>query len=658
MDDIAESSDDGTTGKESGRDTPPTSAKMALTRTSSIPYQQSPKFSTQVNDTRVNIPTAPRAMMTSNAPTIAPVNPSPQRNQAETIVNQTVRQVLQNVYASPVAFRHVGFPYPAMPPHFFYSPHSDILGAHPDHEAAQLPRFSGMMVPGDLSPTKQQQKFAMLEQMQYAADVNDSPEASADLLPHRMLPQRTPLYYDQPNAVGSSLTSSPCEWSVPTCGGTGADYDVDQHPLQEHWDIGYVGDEEGRLKPGTVASGNNPVPLPYDVSPTNYASNGDSASKLYRSQAVSCSGLQYGQPSLTSTSETKRQTIPATFDYGEPYDRKSQMRSFVAEATQEALARKGKTVLHNPDLYQQKDPAQERENSLCNNTDLSLATDRSDGRTVQDESRRQKPRRPVPWPVRPRLPDGSWEVTPSPAEQGNKSNISLSPGATKGPLEIIANESKNYTPGRKTTAYEPTNGESLERRLNPMTQIGSGRWAHFRPITSTERERVRACMAKAALDLAPNIPPPRLFDKNMVSWQQDDLKHSQKWFRGDARGEQAFRAQLPHIAERHAALRRAAARHANGGSLPSDFKLGVDDGIAASIIMGEVIASLSSYVLGDRESAEQRKNFHKIKSVPEFAIERDGVSGAPRSSSSYFDDQEDGFQRAPVRIARDPRFRP
>jgi hypothetical protein len=165
-------------------------------------------------------------------------------------------------------------------------------------------------------------------------------------------------------------------------------------------------------------------------------------------------------------------------------------------------------------------------------------------------------------------------------------------------------------------------------------------------------------MAKAAVDLAPNIPRPRLFDKDRVSGQQDDLKHTQEWFRGDARGERAFRAQLPVIAEKHATLRRAAARHANGGSLPNDFKLRVDDGIAASIIIGEVIANLSSYVLGDRKSAEQRKNFHKVKSVPEFAIERGGMSGALRSSDSYFDDQEGGFQRAPVRIARDPRFRP
>ena len=60
--------------------------------------------------------------------------------------------------------------------------------------------------------------------------------------------------------------------------------------------------------------------------------------------------------------------------------------------------------------------------------------------------------------------------------------------------------------------------------------------------------------------------------------------------------------------------------------------------------MGEVIANLSGYIVGDRKSAEQRKNFHKVKSVPEFATERGGVSGGSGSSDSYFDNDEASFQ--------------
>ena len=245
------------------------------------------------------------------------------------------------------------------------------------------------------------------------------------------------------------------------------DYGVDQHLLQEHLDIGYVGDGEGDFEPGTVTPGNKLVPLPYGVTPMNIASNGDSALEPYRSQAVSCSGFQYRRPCLMSTSETKQQTIPATYDYGEPNNRKSKMQNFAAEATQEALACKGKTVLHSPDLNEEKDQPQEEKNSSYNHTDLSPPTSHIDSRTAQDESRRKEQRRPSPWGVRPRLPDGTWEVMPLSADQGSQSKINLPPGATKGELEIIANGIKNHISSlgflnmgsRETIAYEPIHGE-------------------------------------------------------------------------------------------------------------------------------------------------------------------------------------------------------
>src|SRR5438046_9984654 len=117
----------------------------------------------------------------------------------------------------------------------------------------------------------------------------------------------------------------------------------------------------------------------------------------------------------------------------------------------------------------------------------------------------------------------------------------------------------------------------------------------FHPVTVLERERIRACMAKSASNLAPKITCPALFDSNdSSSGPGDDLKHSKEWFYCDLRGEQAFRAQLPAIAEKHAAIRQAAARRANGGTLPNDFKLGIDDGCAANSIMGQVGAKLAS----------------------------------------------------------------
>src|SRR5271163_4388052 len=68
LDEITESSDDGSTGKESGQGTPAVSARMTPEQTSSFSYQQVSASSTQVEGIKVNIPTAPRAMMTANVP--------------------------------------------------------------------------------------------------------------------------------------------------------------------------------------------------------------------------------------------------------------------------------------------------------------------------------------------------------------------------------------------------------------------------------------------------------------------------------------------------------------------------------------------------------------------------------------------------------------
>ena len=668
MDDITESSDDGSTGKESAQGTLAASARMMLERNSSFPFRQASASSMRAEAIKVNIPKSPRAMMTSNVPATITANPSLQRRQSEPVVNLPARLSIRETYASPGLFGHGGLPYPAFPPHLYsHQPH--FLVTPPSWEAAHFQRSGSMMIPSDLSPTKQQQKFEMLQQLQCPTHSMGLDDTAAEMRSHQMLPQYSPTYCEQITTDNISITGDVYGWDTFTNDGTYADYALHRQRYQEHMDVGY-GDDEGERGDGfyacTTGSGHQLVLTPYGMASLGFTLSQDSATASHHAHMAAGSGYRHRRSSLISTPETKEQAHPAMYEYDEPYDRKSKMQNFVAEATQEALARKGKTVLHNPDLYKARDQSQQQETRYYNNIRSSSATYDIKIRASGDKAHSKMRYRPVPWAVRPRLLDGLWEVMPPLAEQERKSNFVLPPGLNKDELEIVAKAVSNKAPEIEipqfescaTVANDPINRELPDKRFNPIDQVGSEEWAKFRPITSFERERVRACMAKAAADLAPKIPRPALFDReNGISGQEDDLKDSQEWFRKDLRGERAFRAQLPAIAEKHAKLRRADARHANGGSLPKDFNLGVDDGMAASIIMGEVVANLSSYVVGDRKSAEQRKNFHKVKSVPEFATERGGVSGGSGSSDSYFDDDEAGFQGAPVRIARDPRFR-
>jgi hypothetical protein len=666
LDEITESSDEGSTGKESGRGTPANSSRVMLEWTSSFANRQVSASSTCIDGIKVSIPTAPRAMITSNVPTTITANPSPQRRQKGPTVKMPIRQSTQDIYQSPVPFGHGGFPYPIVPPPP-YSCYPNLLGTPPGHEARHFQRFGSMMVPSDLSPTKQQQKFTVLGQMHRPAYSNGPVETPEDVLPHHILSQDCPSYNEPVNTANAETSYG---WDISNQVGAYVDYSLNQRPFQEHMNVGY-GEEEGEHEfySGTAASGHSLVQLPYRTIPMSYTFNGSSAPTphLAHTTTIPGGGYEYRRSSLLSGSETKGQPHPATTEHEEPYDRKCRMQRFVAEATHEALARRGKTVLHNPDLYKERDQPQQNAKPARNDTGPFLTSTCTDNGVSEDESRDKRRYRPMPWAVRPRLSDRNWDVMPLAAEEGQRSKANVPPGLSKDELEMMASAicKPTTTPDILqlesciTVRNDPLNGGPTDKRLNPIDQVGSEEWAKFRPITSFERERVRACMAKAAADLAPNIPRPGLFDKNERSRGVEyDLKHSKEWFYRDFRGEQSFRAQLPAIAEKHAALCRAVAMHANGGALPKDFKLGVDDGITANIIVGEAIATLASYVTGDRKSADQRKNFHRVKSVPEFATERGGVSGGSGSSDSYFDDEDAGFQGAPVRIARDPRFRP
>jgi|SRR2546423_351299 len=101
MDDIAESSDDSSTTKELGQNTPAHSARMVWGQTSSSAHGQASAPSTQAESIKVNIPKAPRAMMTSNVLATITANDSPQRTLPETVVKLPARRIIQNLYASP-----------------------------------------------------------------------------------------------------------------------------------------------------------------------------------------------------------------------------------------------------------------------------------------------------------------------------------------------------------------------------------------------------------------------------------------------------------------------------------------------------------------------------------------------------------------------------
>jgi hypothetical protein len=202
---------------------------------------------------------------------------------------------------------------------------------------------------------------------------------------------------------------------------------------------------------------------------------------------------------------------------------------------------------------------------------------------------------------------------------------------------------------------DPRNLEQQSQHIGTLSDFETMACMNLAPITGAERERVSRCMSNAAKAATNMAGPSHAFDPRLPEEHED----AGAWFRADARGEMLLREQVQVSAYEYAERVAANVKVRNDGVLSDRFRHGRDDGLAASLIIGNVACNLQTYIHGDRGSIEQQRNFFKVKSVPDWCTEksRPCFSGGERGDS-YFDDTTDGFHIAPVRVARDPRFRP
>ena len=672
LDDIAENTDDASTDIDSGRLTPTPATRD--NRSENILTARSRQISCSTTSTdviKVNIPTGPRAMLVNRPPTTVIANPTPHRVPSCPMINLLPQQSM-SVQGTPSPCHRGGIPYPYIPTGYTYSRHPLVT---PERiEGPPYHQFGSMMVPDDISPAKQEEKLAMLSRDQARMNAASSTQhhvmnRSQDQVQQSM--HQNPSYPEGPVNPYAPFEGNPYIWEPHGGGDANSVYGVVEGRHQGQMNAGLGGNNDNhREYPNPHPDSEYPqyradIPT-HDLWKSGYGLVTHQAPRTLPHTGQSrfeCSGPSYSTPT----------------DHDEPYDRKRKMQSFVAEATQEALARKGKTVLHNPDLYKNPNPRKEtslhRVKSMTSASDPSVTRAETSTSSVSDQISAVVTRVPVSWSVVP-IPYTSqsnmpWEVkTPTAPQKDVIRGLEWRPELSMTEVEVLANAINNPAPGLPCPHIElrprsPNGffqGKPTDESLALVDPVGSPAWAQLRPMAKTERERVRACMTKAALQVAPKVPQPAvrtvIDDVEINKLRLDDSNH---WFHQDGRGSQSLRARLPAIAEVHATNRKAFAAKANGGVLPNDFKEGLDDGVAANLILGEVMLNLREYVDGDRTSVEQRRNFHKVKSVPNFATERVGLlSGLTGmgTAESYFDGEQGGFVTAPVRIARDPRFRP
>lgn len=561
------------------------------------------------------IPTAPRAMVAGRslstivAHSQPPMQPSPVVNMPSRPTNQAHGRLYPGGFSYLVSIQNM------------YSHRPMFLGGIPMQDAPHFETFGSMMVPDDISPTKQEQKFSMLENIPFPPSVQYHGHRHPSVAPHGML-QHDDLFSHgtHPNLVDDHQY----RWE-----GSGHDtyygYQIPfpAQPQNVAGDYGGVSDRPFTAHI-TQIPGHGPTPT------TTHIEGAPDQRVVLPIRRVS-------NQQLSCESSLRNQ---------EPYDTERAMKECVNKLKEKA--RDGKTVLHNPNTH--KDPQQQH----VKHSEMAIV----ETSIVRKPS--SIPQAPVPWEVLPKDSNRTatqWPMMPLPADQNSEGqdffNLNLDNAEDPGNIKPAPGLPFPRAFALPQLSLERAKIEAVNSSSAP--EVGSLEWMCLAPITTVERERVRRLMALAAKSVTNEVPMSSTFHVQ----DKEDLSEAQRWFYTDARGEKLLREQVNLTARAHAS-KVIADIHAHGGEeLPGHFKDGKDDGMAATLILGNVACNLQTYLVGDRKSIEQRRNFHRVRSVPDWCTERGGLTlGGLGGGDSYFDGAAGGFYGAPVRVARDPRFRP
>ncbi|KIW17367.1 hypothetical protein PV08_04561 [Exophiala spinifera] len=246
------------------------------------------------------IPAAPRAMMVACDRSSAILNPTPPRLQQHPILGRSQRDTV-TVQSSPNNML-------------------GMTGQNSMHTAIPIQRNPLVMIPSDISPTKQEHKFESLAREH--ADLSTSLPAP---LPHPSSENSSmvcsSILYSH---SATQYTNVPALWNQTRYTGPFAPDDADRLIVSHAESDGFVA---------------SVLPVPPSIIRHHFTYSDSDGAVVEQ---------------LTSNSEMMSENLqddqrrPVTTPVNEPYDRNTKMQSFVAE--QQALARTGKTVLRNPDL--------------------------------------------------------------------------------------------------------------------------------------------------------------------------------------------------------------------------------------------------------------------------------------------------------------------
>ncbi|KAK6380013.1 hypothetical protein LTS17_006087 [Exophiala oligosperma] len=543
----------------------------------------------RTNLPNIPIPTAPRAMLAAaNDRSSAIHNPTPKRLHQHPILGRSQRDTPISVRTPPNnAPGTIGMNGPAYPayPAYLHNPELTgyiCAGQNPMPIPNLIQRNPFVMIPSDISPTKQEHKFESL-----AREYSDL-STNLPMAPHHPSSEdpsfvRSAILY--PHSA-SQYTNVPALWSQPHYTGPFAQGNADR-PILSH-----MGSD------GFVASA---LPVPLSTIRHNFTDSDSDGAIL--EQLISNNGL------IPETPQDE-QRRPVTTPVNEPYDRNTRMQSFVAE--QQALARTGKTVLRNPDLQRLRESEGASPSSAAS---IITASEQN------------------------------------PHHLGNGQQLHSAPELSVDPppgFESLAGQDRIL----RDFELEDINGPE-DDILHKEFDVGVAEWFELKAIGRDARIKMNKAMRYVSN--TDNPMPPKTGPLRVHSKRQESVR---KWLEADSQDNQAVRALVDQIAREHRNNRLS-----NLSIADMDFGDQVASAeieSAAICAVGNIWANLTSHSSPEllNSTGGDGRSVWAYKPAPEYAVERSRLLTGVASSSSFFEEEIDGFYNAPSRIARDPRFRP
>lgn len=534
------------------------------------------------------------------------------------------------------------------------SPISHANNSNPGATPAKL--SNGYMVPDDLSPTKQEMKLDALKRQQNKCDDQAFDDSHQFQIPQHFAASR------------SSFTQSPPCYS--------------HHPPQVH-QRGYSWGHDSVYQMTTHFN-----------DPTTFGNDGF-AHTMRNGQLITDPNRPCVQP---------RQ---------QPYDTKAAMQKFLAEQAEKSKTDKGKTVLCNPDLYNQPNKGNGLDESGKGMESNQEAVDTLSSAVPQKRfSPLSKPydcfatsKRILSEPSRPSRVDVLKSALSKASSLHTLPRLafpSIAAGAQNSSDKVIGQLA--IEPNEDYCSDEGPNDIDNDRPFCEGQNLPTS-FFELAPMTFTERKKTQACMAKAARNVTLNFvetdnndenEQKEIFaDYNRPAANDAEARHQAiaQLMSADHRGQAKLRKESRRISVAHAVKHRTlavavAAAQANitnvsnnvvvsggrTGALPEGFRLGVDDQLVGGLALGDIACNIQSYLVGSEDEDDTLENdttqkdgqykFNRVRGVPDWCTEKPRVWST--SSNTIFGEGEGAGEEhsyfggawgvPPARMARDPRF--